>query len=166
MKRLILSIILVVFTAGLFAQSTDGTGTGWKDERRKQNFKDSVYFNISPVFKADQFIDSDEYYVQLTPDTVQQTDHYTVAASDWPKEQHCLKATSIAITFPADLTDWPVGGWMHFYQAGDGIMVFKAAAGVTLVTPLDSVATTNKGDWVSWKKLAANKYTGVGNLLN
>lgn len=165
-KKILLSVIIAVFTLGLFGQSTNGTGTGWQPERRKQNFKDSVYFNVSPVYKAGQSLDISETAVLLLPDTVQHTADYTVAASDYPKEQHCLKGTSIAITFPADLTDWPVGGWMHFYQEGDGIMVFKAGAGVTIVTPLDSVATANKGDWVSWKKLAANKYTGVGSLLN
>jgi hypothetical protein len=111
-------------------------------------------------------IDGDLTYVLLQPDTVQHTASYTVAASDWPKDQHCLKATSIAITLPANLTDWPVGGVMNFYGEGAGIMVFKKASGVTFISDTDSIATSRKGQAVSVKKLAASKYFLVGPLTD
>lgn len=101
----------------------------------------------------------------LAPDTVQHTANYTVAASDWGKDQHCLKATSILITIPANLTDWPVGGVMNFYGEGAGIMVFKAS-GVTFISDSDSIATSRKGQAVSVKKIATNKYWLIGTLTD
>ena len=107
-----------------------------------------------------------EYAVMLLPDTVQHTDHYTVAASDYPKEQMCLKAASIAITIPPDLTDWPVGGTMNFWGEGAGIMVFKKGAGVTFISDTDSIATSRQGQVVSVRKIATNKYFLVGPLTD
>jgi hypothetical protein len=166
MKRLLLSAIIAIFTLGLFAQHTDGTGTGWEQNRRKQNFKDSTYFSVSPVIKSGQYIDSDDYYVLLSPDTVQHTADFIVAASDWGSEQHCLKTTSIAITIPPALTDWPIGGVMNFWGEGAGIMVFKKGVGVAFISDTDSIATSRKGQVVTVKKIATNKYWLVGPLTD
>lgn len=111
-------------------------------------------------------IDNATIFSKLVPDTVQHTANYTVAASDWRKDQHCLKATSIIITIPQNLTDWPVGGVMNFYGEGAGIMVFKKASGVTFISDSDSIATSRKGQAVSIKKIATNKYWLVGALTD
>lgn len=119
-----------------------------------------------PVYTpvADQ-IDNATVFTKLAPDTVQHTANYTVAASDWGKDQHCLKATSILITIPANLTDWPVGGVMNFYGEGAGIMVFKKSSTV-FISDKDSIATSRKGQAVSIKKIATNKYFLVGPLTD
>ena len=44
MKKLIITIVILVFAVSLFAQ----TGTGWDAIRRKQNFRDSIYFTKDP----------------------------------------------------------------------------------------------------------------------
>ena len=103
------------------------------------------------------------FYALHSPDTVQHTSNYTVGASDWPKDQHCLKATSIVITLPTNLTEWPVGGIMNFYGEGAGIMVFK---GGIKISDSDSIATSRKGQVVSVKKLAASKYFLIGPLTD
>lgn len=108
-------------------------------------------------------VDGSTIYSMLAPDTVQHTSNYTVAASDWAKDQHCLKATSIVITLPINLTEWPVGGIMNFYGEGAGIMVFK---GGTKISDSDSIATSRKGQVVSVKKLAASKYFLLGPLTD
>lgn len=46
MKKLILFFGAIFLTVGLYAQ----TGTGWEQTRRKQNFKDSVYFQKPVTF--------------------------------------------------------------------------------------------------------------------
>ena len=106
------------------------------------------------------------FYALHAPDTVQHTANYTVAASDWRKDQHLNKATSIVVTIPPDLTEWPVGGIMNFYSFGAGITVFKGGAGVVLVSPLDSIATSIGKQDVSVKKIAANKYKLIGPLTD
>lgn len=110
-------------------------------------------------------IDNATVFTKLAPDTVQHTANYTVAASDWGKDQHCLKATSILITIPANLTDWPVGGVMNFYGEGAGIMVFKKSSTV-FISDKDSIATSRKGQAVTIKKIATNKYFLVGPLTD
>jgi hypothetical protein len=105
-------------------------------------------------------------FAALRPDSVQHTANYTVATSDIYKDQMCLKATSIIITIPLNLSTWPIGAWMNFLGEGAGIMVFKKASGVRLVTPLDSIASFGKGDMISIKKIGTNAYMGTGNLTN
>jgi hypothetical protein len=110
-------------------------------------------------------LDGNTVYVMLQPDSVQHAVAYTIQASDIYKDQMCLKTSgSMAITLPANLTSWPVGTWMTFIQEGGAIMVFKKASGVRFVTPKDSVATSNKGDMISIKKIGTSAYMGTGNL--
>lgn len=57
MKKILFILIAVFFSTGLFAQNTDGTGTGWTQTRRKEHFKDSTYFDVAPTYAAGQTID-------------------------------------------------------------------------------------------------------------
>jgi hypothetical protein len=110
-------------------------------------------------------ISASNYFVKLVADSVQHTAAYTVSASDIYKDQHCLKTTgSMAITIPPNLSAWPIGTWMSFWQEGDAILVFKKGAGVRFAFPKDSVATSYKNSWVQIKKIGTNAYSGVGAL--
>lgn len=105
-------------------------------------------------------------FLKLAPDTVTKTANFTVSATEVNKEVHNWKATSLVITIPQNLSDWPVGTYITFEGWGAGIMVFKKAAGVTFVSEKDSIATARKGQHVTVKKLAANKYGLIGPLTD
>lgn len=121
---------------------------------------------LTPDIPASGGIDISTFFSKTSPDTVQHTANYTVTASDWTKDQHCNKATSIIITLPPSLTEWPIGGVMNFYGHGAGIMVFKKGSGVVFISDKDSIATSRKGQAVTVKKLAASKYFLVGPLTD
>jgi hypothetical protein len=118
---------------------------------------------ITPSIPAGGQIDGATFYSKLQPDTVQHTSNYTVSASDWGKDQHLNKATSILVTLPTNLAEWPIGGVMNFYGMGAGIMVFS---GGTIISDKDSIATSRKGQAVVVKKIAASKYILIGPLTD
>jgi hypothetical protein len=117
-----------------------------------------AYTRINAKVDTAGMVNISNIILLATPDSVQHTAAYTVGAGDVFKDQMCLKTTSMAITLPANLTEWPVGAWMNFLQEGAGILVFKKAGGVRFVTPLDSIATATKGDMVSVKKIGVSAY--------
>lgn len=122
---------------------------------------------LIPDIPVGSQIDGATVYTKLQPDSVQHTAAYTVGASDIFKDQMCIKATgSMAITIPANLTEWPVGTWMNFLQEGGAILVFKKASGVRFAFPKDSIATAYKSGTVSIKKIGINAYYGVGSLTD
>jgi hypothetical protein len=120
---------------------------------------------LPPRLPASGGIDATTIYSKLQPDTVQHTSNYTVGASDWGKDQHLNKATSILVTLPPALTEWPIGGRMDFYSFGDGITVFHAGSGVTLISDTTSsiLCATKRGKQdCSVKKIATSKYKITG----
>lgn len=46
MKKILLTLVAIIFATTLFAQ----TGTGWERVRKKQRFVDTTYFNIAPLY--------------------------------------------------------------------------------------------------------------------
>ena len=163
MKRIFLLFCFAVFSAGLFAQHHS-----WKNpERRKVDFRDSTYFHIAPTIAAGQYIDADDQYVQLAPDTVQHTSNFTLASTDVDKDIYCLETTTACvITIPLSFTDMPIGSTLNFYGEGSGIMVFKAAAGVNLHSDTDSIASSRQHQVVGLKKRGNNYYILYGPLTD
>lgn len=146
-----------------YSLTTNGSGvTSWTDKTTETR---NIVADSLNALRNNAVIGS-TLYSRLQPDTVQHTANYTVAASDWGKDQHCNKATSIVITLPNNLTAWPTGGVLNFYGHGAGIMVFKKGTSVVFISDKDSIATSRKGQVVSVKKIAANKYFLVGPLTD
>jgi hypothetical protein len=104
--------------------------------------------------------------IKLLPDTVNKAASFTVSITEVNKDVHCWKATSIIITIPQNLSDWTVGGYINFEGWGAGIMVFKKGTNVVFISDKDSIASSRKGQIVTVKKLATNKYALFGQLTD
>jgi hypothetical protein len=120
---------------------------------------------LIPDVPSGGYEDAALIFLKLQSDTINKTANFTVSATEVNKEVHCWKATSIIITVPKNLSDWPVGTYITFAGFREK-MVFKAAADVVFVSDKDSTATARKGQPVSIKKLAANKYWLLGTLTD
>lgn len=166
MKKILLSICLIIFSASLFAQ----TGTGWEQIRKKSNFKDEVFFQKKATFVDDvvmyDSLELGNVAVLKYVDTLLVTaDVYTLILADDARTINVYNADFAQITIPLETSvAFPNNTMIHFMMSGAGIVKFKGATGVNIYAAKDSTTINTRWGWATLRKRDGNNWNLFGHL--
>jgi hypothetical protein len=164
MKKLLLIFAFSFLAISIFAQDPPDD---WKNPfRRKVEFEDSVFFNVAPTLKAGQYINLDDVYVKLYPDTsIVTTATYTLDLADANTEIRMSSASYQEITVPANASiDFEILTKITFYHWGAGAVRINGAVGVTIEGPLDSCTMNTRKQTYQIEQTGLNKWRLMGNF--
>jgi hypothetical protein len=104
--------------------------------------------------------------VNIRPDTVALiTDDIVLALTDENKILTTSSATFVKITIPLNsVVAFPLGSTITIKMGANGIVGIRAASGVTIEAPKDSLTINTKWGWATLIKRATNKWSVFGHL--
>lgn len=163
--RTIITFILLIFSASLFAQ----TGTGWDQVRRKQNFKDEVNFVKTAHFRStvtiDEAIEGSVLYLPKYITINAQVNSYELVLTDDSKLITMSNGAANNLTVPPENeVAFPIGTQITVCSIGTGQTTIVAHAGVTVSSAGGALKLRVQYSTCTLIKIGSNLWLCVGDI--